>query len=151
MRSQPTRQRKPIGACGLDFGTSNSGVSIPDGASVRLVELEGAATSIPSAIFFALEDLQPVLYGRAAVAEYLDGTPGRLMRSLKSLLGSSLIDDTTAIGDRQVAFRDVVTLYVRTLRERAATATRMRFDAVVMGRPVRFVDDDATRDRTAQD
>src|SRR4051794_40038257 len=98
MSSRPTPQRKPIGACGLDFGTSNSGVAIPDGASIRLVEMEGAATSIPSAIFFGLEDSQPVLYGRAAVDEYLDGTPGRLMRSLKSVLGSSLMNETTAIG-----------------------------------------------------
>ena len=46
-----------MNACGLDFGTSNSGLSIPDGKSVRLVELEGDATSIPSAAFFALEKL----------------------------------------------------------------------------------------------
>ena len=102
-------------------------------------------------MFFGTEEPHATLYGRAAVAEYLDGTPGRLMRSLKSLLGSSLIDDTTAIGDRNVAYRDVVTLYLRTLRERAAAASGPRFDAVVMGRPVRFVDDDAARDRAAQD
>jgi hypothetical chaperone protein len=89
-------------ACGVDFGTSNSGVSIPDGTSVRLVEVEGTATSIPSAIFFTLEESQPVLYGRAAVDEYLDGTPGRLMRSLKSVLGSSLMHETTAIGSRSI-------------------------------------------------
>jgi len=51
-----------MNACGVDFGTSNSGVSIPDGESVRLVEVEGEATSIPSAVFFALEEtLKPFL------------------------------------------------------------------------------------------
>jgi len=144
------RQREPMSACGLDFGTSNSGVSIPDGATIRLVELEGAATSIPSAIFFALDDSQPVLYGRAAVDEYLDATPGRLMRSLKSVLGSNLMHETTAIGARSIVYADILTLYLRTLRERAVARIGDELDAVVLGRPVRFDDDDAARDREAQ-
>ena len=136
--------------CGLDFGTSNSGLSIPDGNSVRLVVLEDGSTSMPSAVFFATEPPQAVFYGRAAVREYLDGTPGRLMRSLKSLLGSSLIHETTAIGDRDVRFTDIITLYLRTLRTRAGEQTGTSFDRVVLGRPVRFVDDDAQQDRDAQ-
>ena len=150
MSSPPSRQRKSKSACGLDFGTSNSGVSISDGASIRLLELEGAATTIPSAVFFALEDSQPVLYGRAAVDEDLDGTPGRLMRSLKSVLGSSLMHETTAIGTRSIVYADILTLYLRTLRERAVATIGHDLDAVVLGRPVRFVDDDPARDREAQ-
>src|SRR6478735_5522610 len=139
-----------MNACGVDFGTSNSGVSIPDGESVRLVEVEGEATSIPSAVFFALEESQPVLYGRAAVDEYLDATPGRLMRSLKSVLGSNLMHETTAIGARSIVYADILTLYLRTLRERAVERIGHALDAVVLGRPVRFDDDDAARDREAQ-
>ena len=139
-----------MNACGVDFGTSNSGVSIPDGESVRLVEVEGEATSIPSAVFFALEESQPVLYGRAAVDEYLDGTPGRLMRSLKSVLGSSLMQETTAIGSRSIVYADILTLYLRTLRDRACANTGADRDAVVLGRPVRFDDDDSDCDRDAQ-
>jgi len=144
-------KKRTAAACGLDFGTSNSGIARPIAGRAELVALEDGATSMPTAVFFGTEEPHTTLYGRAAVAEYLDGTPGRLMRSLKSLLGSGLMDDTTAIGDRNIEFRDVVTLYLRTLRERAAASTGMRFDAVVMGRPVRFVDDDAARDRAAQD
>ncbi len=140
-----------MSACGLDFGTSNSGLARPIAAGVALVALEGDATSLPSAIFFASEPPLPTFYGRAAVREYLEGTPGRLMRSLKSLLGSSLIEETTAMGDRNIRFTDVVALYLRTLRARAAQAAGESFDDVVLGRPVRFVDDDAQRDRQAQD
>jgi hypothetical chaperone protein len=142
--------RSPMAACGLDFGTSNSGLSLPDGESVELVVLEDGSTSIPSAVFFAIEEAQPVRYGRAAVAEYLDGTPGRLMRSLKSLLGSSLKSETTAIGNRNIVYADIVTLYLRTLRDRACERTGHALDAVVLGRPVRFDDEDASRDREAQ-
>ena len=138
-------------ACGLDFGTSNSALSLPDGRSVRLVALEGEATSIPSAIFFATENTREVFYGRAAVREYLDGTPGRLMRSLKSILGSSLMNESAAIGGDNYQYADIVTAYLRTLRTRAAPAAGLALDAVVLGRPIRFVDDDAQQDRAAQD
>ena len=84
-----------------------------------------------------------MLYGRAAVDEYLDGTPGRLMRSLKSVLGSSLMHETTAIGTRSIVYADILTLYLRTLRERAVERVGHALDAVVLGRPVRFDDDDA--------
>ena len=139
-----------MNACGLDFGTSNSGVAQPNGDSVRLLALEEDLTSIPSAVFFATETPHPVTFGRAAIREYLDGTPGRLMRSLKSLLGNDLIHETTAVGDRTVRFADVVTLFLRTLRQRASAGTGTALDGVVMGRPVRFVDDDVKRDREAE-
>ena len=117
---------------------------------MTLVGLEDGATSMPSAVFFAMEESQPVLYGRAAVEEYLDGTPGRLMRSLKSLLGSSLMQETTTIGARNIVYADIVMLYLRMLRERAGAATGRALDAVVLGRPVRFDDDDRERDREAE-
>jgi hypothetical chaperone protein len=116
-----------------------------------LVALEDDATSIPSAIFFATEDPPGVYYGRAAVREYLDGTPGRLMRSLKSILGSSLMHESAAIGDGDYKYTDIVTAYLRTLRQRAAVVAGHSLNAVVLGRPIRFVDDDAKQDRAAQD
>ena len=140
-----------ISACGLDFGTSNSALALPAAGSTRLVALEGDAPSIPSAIFFATEHAGDVFYGREAIREYLDGTPGRLMRSLKSVLGSSLMNEQASIGDRSYRYADVITAYLRMLRQRAETATGRPLDAVVMGRPVQFVDDDTKRDRTAQE
>jgi len=145
-----TARKRPAAACGLDFGTSNSAISLPVGGSVRLVALEDDATSIPSAIFFATEEPREVFYGRAAVREYLDGTPGRLMRSLKSVLGSSLMNEFAPIGDRDYKYADIVTAYLRTVRQRATAAAGQPLDAVVLGRPVRFVDDDANQDAAAQ-
>jgi len=138
-------------ACGLDFGTSNSALALPDGDSVKLAVLEDTATSIPSAIFFATEHPPELFYGRAAVREYLDGTPGRLMRSLKSILGSSLMNESAAIGETDYKYVDIITAYLRMLRKRAAAGAGDALDAVVLGRPVRFVDDDAKQDRAAQE
>lgn len=137
-------------ACGLDFGTSNSGVARVTPEGIRLAPMEDGDPSIPSAIFFPAESSQHAVYGRAAMREYLDGTPGRLMRSLKSLLGSRLIHERTAVGDRSLAFTDILTLYLRMLRERAEADAGTALSTVVLGRPVRFVDDDAARDADAQ-
>lgn len=77
-------------ACGVDFGTSNSTVVWIRPGQLALLALEGKHRSLPSAILFHDED-QEVSYGRAALADYLAGYDGRLMRAMKSLLGSSLV------------------------------------------------------------
>jgi len=46
-------------------------------------------------LFNAEEDV--VSFGRAALSDYLAGYEGRLMRSLKSLLGTGLIDGQTEV------------------------------------------------------
>jgi len=137
-------------ACGLDFGTSNSGVALVTRAGIALARVEGDDTSIPSAVFFPAEISEHAMYGRAAMGEYLDGTPGRLMRSLKSLLGSALVHERTVVGGRSLAFTDILTLYLRMLRERAKGENKGALSSVVLGRPVRFVDDDDVRDAEAQ-
>jgi hypothetical chaperone protein len=138
------------GTLGIDFGTSNSAVSwaAPRGMA-RLIPLEGAALAMPTAVFFNSEDLS-THFGRDAVAHYLEGTEGRLMRSLKSLLGSPLLLETTEVNHRQMSFQDIIATFLATLRERAAQALGHAPTRVVMGRPVHFVDDDPARDAQAQ-
>jgi len=142
--------RRAKSACGLDFGTSNSGVALVTPQGVTLAHVEDGNTTVPSAIFFPSEAADHAVYGRAAMREYLDGTHGRLMRSLKSLLGSRLVHERTAVGGRSLAFTDIVTLYLRMLRDRAEQHAGRGLSSVVLGRPVRFVDDDAERDADAQ-
>jgi len=137
--------------CGLDFGTSNTTLGVAAGnAPARLVPLEGAHVTIPSTIFFDFES-GDTLYGRAATAAYVGGTDGRMMRSLKSVLGSSLADETTRIRRRVIPFLDIVGGFVGELRARAQTALGHDLDAVVVGRPAHYVDNDPLADRMAQD
>ena len=49
-----------------------------------------------------------VLIGRAAIEAYVDGDDGRLMRTLKSVLGTELIDETTLARPHRIGFRDVI-------------------------------------------
>jgi hypothetical chaperone protein len=142
--------------CAIDFGTSNSAVAVPDaGMGMRLVELESGHTTMPTAVFYFVEgpehDGPPRAFGRAAVAAYVDGLDGRLMRSMKSILGSSLIEQTTDVGGgRGVRYLDIVAGYLRHLKRRAEAAVGRPVDRAVLGRPVFFVDDDAARDAQAQ-
>ncbi len=137
-------------ACGLDFGTSNSAIGVMRGGTPTLAPVEGDATLLPSAVFFDYENDNRVLFGAEAIASYVAQHEGRLMRALKSILASSLIDEKTSLGKRKVPLRDVVETFVRHLKTKAEAFMGLELTSVVHGRPVRFVDDDAAADARAQ-
>jgi hypothetical chaperone protein len=134
---------------GIDFGTSNSTVAVSDAAGTRLVALEGGQSAAPSAIFFPFDDAD-ALFGRAAMDAYVGGEHGRLMRALKSILGTSLIHEKTRIGRRSISFAEVLRAFFAFLKERAEAHLGCGVDRVVLGRPVRFVDDDDAADAAAE-
>lgn len=138
------------GTLGLDFGTSNSAMAFvgADGAA-RAVPLEGEESTLPTAVFFNAEE-RSIHFGREAIALYLTGVDGRLMRSLKSLLGSSLLEEQTRVPEGMVSFRDVIARFIREMRERACRRLGRDVRRVVLGRPVHFVDEDPQRDQRAQ-
>ncbi len=135
-------------ACGLDFGTSNTTLGAALSGPPALVPLEGDETTLPSAVFYPFHGETRV--GRAAVAAYVDGEHGRLMRALKSVLGSALVDETTQVGRRRLGFRQVIADYVAAVKARAEAAAGVAFDRVVHGRPVHFVDGDPAADAAAE-
>jgi hypothetical chaperone protein len=137
-------------ACGLDFGTSNSTLGrVGADGQPHLLPLENGHATMPSVLFFGFEDDQ-VHFGRDAVAEYVTGADGRLMRSLKSVLGTALFADTTRVKARRMGFGEIIGIYVGELKRRAEAELGEELTQVVMGRPVQFVDDDAEADRAAQ-
>jgi hypothetical chaperone protein len=142
--------KPPPTLCGIDFGTSNSTVAVVRDGATTLVPLEGAQTAIPSAIFHPSSGATP-LYGRAAIEAYTGHEPGRLMRSLKSILGSQLIEEKTAVGGRFRSFEEILVGFVRMLKARAEAHAGAPIGHVVMGRPVHFVDNDEAVDARAQD
>ena len=135
--------------CGIDFGTSNSTVAIVRGGETTLVPVEDEHTTIPSAIFYPANG-SPPLYGRRAVRAYTERDGGRLMRSLKSILGSELIAEKTAVGGQYRTFESILVGFLAHLKARAETFAGGAIDAVVMGRPVHFVDDNEAVDAKAE-
>ena len=142
--------------CAIDFGTSNSAIALPTDDGVQLVPLELGQPTMPTAVFYAVEGLAPHEdphrhFGRAAVAAYVEGIEGRLMRSMKSILGSTLADQATDVGaGRSVRYLDVVGGYLRHLKTLAEAQAGQALRRVVLGRPVFFVDDEPERDAAAQ-
>ena len=138
-------------ACGLDFGTSNSTCArVGADGTPQLLALEDGKPTIPSVLFFGFED-DRLYFGRQAVAEYVSGADGRLLRSLKSVLGTALIGDSTRVKARSYGFVEIIGLFIAELKTRAEAETGAGMDSVVCGRPVHFVDDDAVADAAAQD
>ncbi len=138
-------------SCGLDFGTSNSTLGLVDKVGVPfLVPLEGEALQLPSVLFFSFED-DRIYFGQSALDEYVSGAEGRIMRALKSVLGTSLMKDETRIRGNRLAFVKMLEIFLSHIREQSNNRLMEPVSNVVAGRPVRFVDDDDEADKTAQE
>ncbi|MEP9372303.1 Hsp70 family protein [Mesorhizobium sp. KR1-2] len=139
---------KPISG-GIDFGTSNSTVGYMHGGRPKLVPLEGEHVAMPSAVFYNFED-NGTYFGRRAIADYTENAEGRLLRALKSVLGSSLIHEKTRIKARYLAFSDIIGTFIANLKNQLDAEVGADIESVVLGRPVHFVDEDEAADRDAQ-
>jgi hypothetical chaperone protein len=138
-----------MSACGLDFGTSNTTLGLDTPAGPALIALEEESLTIPSAIFYGVDGSTTV--GREAIRRYVEGHDGRLMRSLKSVLGSSLIEEVTQLGKHRLRFREVIAAFLGIVKRRAEAAAGHALDKVVHGRPVFFVDDNPAADAKAEE
>ncbi len=123
---------------GIDFGTTNTSVAINEDGRVRMLELDVGAPNahiLRSALFFDL--FGGIHVGQQAIDHYVeDVTSGRFLRSIKTLLPSTLFTETTIGARRYDAVRIVSTFLSalhQTLTERGISA-----DCVTIGRPVVF-------------
>ena len=134
---------------GIDFGTSNSSVALFRNGSPELLNVAGQGRSIPSAIFYA-SDSAETSFGTQALVNYTEDVEGRLLRSLKSVLGTALMQETTRIRNRRVAFDDIIGDFFGFLKNQLDQQIGSDTQNVVLGRPVHFIDDDIKRDQQAQ-
>lgn len=131
-------------AIGIDFGTSNSTCAVFDGADTHLIPLEGQHLTLPSAIFF--HESGALFFGREATRAYIEGEDGRLMRGLKSTLGTSLMSERTIINRKSMSFIDVLTVFIRNIKKKAESHLGATVENVVLGRPVHFHDNNPDAD-----
>lgn len=136
--------------CGLDFGTSNSTIGVYKENHIQMVPLEQGKPTLRSAIFFD-SDSGKHLFGQSAVDDYLSGAHGRLMMSLKSILGSSLMKEQTVIAGRPIPYTQILGKLLKYIKTKAEHYLGHELNKVVLGRPVRFHDYDEKKDRIAQD
>ncbi|WP_319484460.1 Hsp70 family protein [uncultured Cohaesibacter sp.] len=136
--------------CGLDFGTSNSTLGLMNNGKPELVALEGDEVTIPSALFFDFED-HGIHFGRDAIDTYLEGGEGRMMRALKSILGTSTMQEFTMVGSERKPFTAVLGAFLRHMKSTAESQLQKELTKVVLGRPVFFVDNNPEADREAEE
>ncbi|WP_018634176.1 Hsp70 family protein [Neomegalonema perideroedes] len=137
------------GSCGVDFGTSNSALAAVGEGGVELLRFEEESATTPSAVFYPPGAARP-LFGRGAMRAFSEGEEGRFMRSLKRILGSALMGQGTLVNGRRKSFESILADFIGGLKSSAEARFGRELDGVVMGRPVRFVDDDPEADAQAQ-
>lgn len=124
--------------CGIDFGTTNSAVSVMKGKIPELIRF-GNKNTIPTAVFFP-EDETGILYGESAIYEYINGGLGRFMRSIKRILGTDLMNVRTEVNGKLIDYEDIIFAFIKHLKETTENKTQQSIENVVLGRPVHFQD-----------
>ncbi len=149
---------------GIDFGTTNSVVSVADqNGHMRTAVfpwVSGPSETFRTLICF-FEDHKKLqsACGQVAIDEYLKDTEGsRFIQSIKTYLGSSLFTETRIFG-RRFELEDLIALFLKELWACAAQTLNLDPDPknyhVISGRPVTFAGADpdenlaVTRLRTA--
>lgn len=136
-------------ACGIDFGTSNSSVGVCDATGARLLPIQRGTTSVPTALFFSFDD-DSTTFGHDALERYFARDPGRYLRAIKSMLGSTLFEETTQVKLRRYSFGEIIAAFLRFLRNAAGQTLGEPPTSVVLGRPAFFVDDNPDADAAAE-
>lgn len=128
-------------AFGLDFGTSNSVLAVPEHGAVKIIDIDPHSVSqkmLKSVLYFG-EDNIPVI-GQDAVDQYLVDSLGRFIQSIKTFLPSKSFADTY-IGGKRYHLEDLISIILSEIKRRGEVFVGHRVDAVVMGRPVVFSED----------
>ncbi|WP_029288691.1 Hsp70 family protein [Pedobacter sp. R20-19] len=135
---------------GIDFGTTNSALSIYDEQKKEIID----TISIPSLIYFtetkSMVDGESHIVGEKAIEAYLnDGMKGRFIKSIKQILSRSTFTETRIHNKRYTA-SDLVTLILKDLKTKADQIIGEECNKAVIGRPVFFDDDNTSKDTLAQ-
>lgn len=135
---------------GIDFGTTNSVLSIYDQEKKEILE----TITVPSILYFpnTYEATKPLEYfvGTNAIHSYIkDGMKGRFMKSIKRVLPrSSFIE--TRIHNKSFNASGLITLILQELKHKADAIIGYDCTKAVIGRPVYFDDDSSINDDLAQ-
>lgn len=135
---------------GIDFGTTNSALSVYRNNTVEVIAVDGAdhAGALMRSVLYFNEDNE-IYAGNEAVRRYVDeGAAGRFMQSIKTFLPNTSFDHTEIFGKRY-GIDDLVAIILKKIKARGEAYLGCSVDSVVLGRPVVFSTDPA-KDRVAE-
>jgi len=141
----------PTYVYGIDFGTSNSSITIWDvenRALLRDPRIAGVESSFMYFPYTLRRD--PPLIGDAAKLRYVsDRMRGRFFQAIKTILPNRTFTETI-VNNQSYQLEDLIAFFLRHLKAKADEVTRQDVKRVVMGRPAVFSTDPA-EDEVAQD
>ncbi|MCP4355096.1 MAG: Hsp70 family protein [Proteobacteria bacterium] len=136
---------------GLDFGTTNSALSINNGGSVKMVDIhEDGVTNktLKSVVYYDPEEKE-FFVGQKAVNQYVDNDGyGRYIQSIKTFLPDSSFSYTT-IGNKKYTLEDLISMILSNIKKAGEELINEEVNEVVLGRPVVF-SENPENDREAQ-
>jgi len=140
-------------AFGLDFGTSNSSLSVNQNGSVALLDIDKSSPirmSLKSVLYFLKEKQGLKSYiGHEAISKYIETeAAGRYMQSIKSFLPDPMFHKTV-IFNKYYALEELIGFFLRMIKTRGEQLVGSEVSRVVLGRPVVF-SDDAANDQLAE-
>lgn len=135
---------------GIDFGTTNSALSVYRNGTVEVVAIDGSSHAgelMRSVLYFNEEN--EIYTGQEAIRQYVgDGAAGRFMQSIKTFLPNTSFDSTEIFGKRYT-IDDLVAIILRNIKARGEAHVGCPVESVVLGRPVVF-STDAAKDAVAE-
>ena len=135
---------------GIDFGTTNSALSVYRNGAVEVLAVddnEGSAELMRSVLYFS-EDNE-IYTGSEAILQYVgDEASGRFMQSIKTFLPNTNFDSTEVFGKRYT-IDDLIAIILKKLKTAGEAHVGCSVESVVIGRPVVF-SPDAAKDAVAQ-
>jgi hypothetical chaperone protein len=134
---------------GFDFGTSNTAVAYVSEGKVTNIALDPDVFTTPTSVFFDFTG-KKMLIGAEANDALIGGFEGRYMRALKSVLGTSLMQEKRLFLGRRMDFYDIITDFIVHVKRRAETSSQRTFDHVLAGRPVFFHSENIEKDIAAE-
>ncbi|WDP85170.1 MAG: Hsp70 family protein [Desulfobacter sp.] len=139
---------------GIDFGTSNSAVSVSKNNTVTLLNVDPEnpiSNSLKSILYFLKQggDTRSFV-GYEGVRQYIENeAEGRYMQSIKTFLPDTGFEKTSIYG-KTYTLEELISIFLKVMKERGERLINEEVTDLVLGRPVIF-SQDRVREQTAQD
>lgn len=133
----------------IDFGTTNSVVGINNAGKIEMVSLGKDSIETKTVLFYSFED-KNFYVGDEALEELKLETLGRYLVALKSFLGSAEKIETV-LGTTSYSLSELIAIILRRFKIVLEKYCGESIEKVVLGRPVRFNDENDVLDQQAQD
>lgn len=128
---------------GLDFGTTNSALSVNVGGEVKIVDIDRfniTGKTLKSIIYFDPEE-KKFHVGQQAVNHYIENDAlGRYIQSIKAFLSDQSFE-YTEIGGKIYKLDQLIAIILRNIKEQGQEYLGEELNQVVLGRPVIFSED----------